>query len=210
MLERDLVLSRDLSFLRPEGKRATSVFLMLKPFIVNSLWQLGIRVHRAPKLNFRTNPAVKDIEIKEILRAIKEECERNPNVRPSWSEAKWYLGRQRLSFYCHTLDIIEKHRVAVADRRVLEIGDVFGVLLRQLHRRYPTAQLCGTECGPKELAIGRRVCPQADLRGESIDTLSFEGLFDFVIMTEVLEHLADPYQQLARIDRLVRREERCC
>ncbi len=91
----------------------------------------------------------------------------------------------------------------MADRRVLEIGVFFGVLLREIHRRFPTAELYGTECWPKGLAVARRVCPQAQIRDETIEALSFGGLFDVVVLMEVLEHLVDPQGELERLDRLV-------
>jgi 2-polyprenyl-3-methyl-5-hydroxy-6-metoxy-1,4-benzoquinol methylase len=176
---------------------------MLKSLVVETLARAGIRVHRVPKLKHRINPAVDELRIEDILRVVKEEYGKTPDARPSLPDSLHYLSRRRFSFYCDTLDLIEEHHVPIADRRVLEIGAFFGVLLQEMHRRYPTARLCGAECVPIALAVAHRLCPQADLRCETLATLSFDGLFDLVVLMEVLEHLVDPYSELERLDSLV-------
>ena len=176
---------------------------VLKSLVIENLARAGFRLHRMPKINYRMNPAVSELGIEEILSIVKEETNKKPNMPPTWADAKQYLHRRRLSVYCDALDLIEEHGVAVADRRVLDIGAFFGVLLRGVHRRFPTAKLCGTECWPTALAVARCVCPQADLRAETIAELSFDGQFDLVVLMEVLEHLVDPGGELQRIDRVV-------
>jgi 2-polyprenyl-3-methyl-5-hydroxy-6-metoxy-1,4-benzoquinol methylase len=176
---------------------------ILKSLVIENLARAGFRLHRMPKLNYRMNPAVNELGVDEIMRIVKEETSKNPHVPPTWADAKRYLHPRRLSAYCDAVDLVEQHGVAVADRRVLDVGAFFGVLLRDVHRRFPTAKLCGTECWSTGLAVARRVCPQADLRAETIAELSFDGQFDLVVLMEVLEHLVDPGAELQRIDRIV-------
>jgi 2-polyprenyl-3-methyl-5-hydroxy-6-metoxy-1,4-benzoquinol methylase len=132
----------------------------------------------------------------EVRRIAREETLKDPEVRPTWEIADQYLDARRFSYYCDVVDILGEMNVPIEGRRVLEVGSCYGVTLSLLHRRYPTAKLYGIEPLEKTLRVGRRVCPQAEMRGDTLRNLTFEPPFDLVIMTEVLEHMVDPAASL--------------
>lgn len=82
--------------------------------------------------------------------------------------------------------------------RVLEIGCACGATLLAIKNRYPRAQLYGIECNRHSAAVAATV---AAIRAADIEktTIPEQTEFDYIILGDVLEHLVDPWQTLAKL-----------
>jgi 2-polyprenyl-3-methyl-5-hydroxy-6-metoxy-1,4-benzoquinol methylase len=78
-------------------------------------------------------------------------------------------------------------------RTVLDAGCGEGYLSRVLLDRFPGIELAGFDLSETAIAAAARRCPEGRFRAGRLDELAgFEGRFDLVVCSEVLEHLADP------------------
>jgi 2-polyprenyl-3-methyl-5-hydroxy-6-metoxy-1,4-benzoquinol methylase len=168
----------------------------VKQYILHQLRRRGIKLSSIPKDQYVINANIGLVDRAEVRRIAREETLKDANVRPTWEIADHYLDLRRFSYYCDVVEILGEMDVPMEGRRVLEVGSCFGVTLYLLHRRFPTAKLYGIEPLEKALRVGRRVCPQAEMRSDTLGALTFEPPFDLVIMTEVLEHMVDPAASL--------------
>jgi len=96
---------------------------------------------------------------------------------------------------------------AVADlqpARVLEVGCGWGQNLFALQRQFPSAELIGVDADTQALAIARRIVeyqPTTHIRflHAVLPALPVTGLFDLILMVDVLEYIVD---DVAVLDRL--------
>ena len=78
------------------------------------------------------------------------------------------------------------------DGRVLEIGCAEGILLSEFQKIFPEAEYNGVDISQEFVDRGRRRFPSLNLqRGDYRDVLQKEGQFDFIIASDLLEHLPD-------------------
>lgn len=81
----------------------------------------------------------------------------------------------------------------IAFDRVLDAGCGEGYLSRVLLDRFPGIELSGFDLSEAAVAAATRRCPEGSFRAGGLEDLAgFDGRFDLVICSEVLEHLADP------------------
>ena len=81
----------------------------------------------------------------------------------------------------------------IAFDTVLDAGCGEGYLSRVLLDRFPGIAVSGFDLSPAAAAAAARRCPEGAFRAGGLDDLAgFEGRFDLVVCSEVLEHLADP------------------
>lgn len=130
----------------------------------------------------------------EIVRAYAEQTEPNEweiehyvNVRPGQA-AGWEDFAERLT------------RLAGGPGRLLEIGCAAGHLLAGAIRH--GWEVMGVEASPKfSNEVKRRGIP---VHAGALATMPAQSPFDLVVMTDVLEHLADPVAELERCRRVLR------
>jgi hypothetical protein len=75
--------------------------------------------------------------------------------------------------------------------------------------KFPAAHVVGSDVSTGALAAARRLAEQfgvqnLELRNESINDVSYDNQFDYVISTGVIHHNADPGAALAKISRAMR------
>lgn len=107
--------------------------------------------------------------------------------------AKNYTQPGRVALY---YEIIERwfpveHKYD-ARHRILDVGSYHGYLLRLVHRRFPEAQLYGTEIHDECVSIARQVCPSATIWHGNVDVADEAAPYDAICLSEVMEHLVDP------------------
>lgn len=89
--------------------------------------------------------------------------------------------------------------------RVLEAGCGWGQNLFALHRCFPQAQLMGVDADAQALALAAaiaRFLPKADIRFicARLPELPVEGLFDVVLVVDVLEYIGEEETTLQRLN----------
>jgi 2-polyprenyl-3-methyl-5-hydroxy-6-metoxy-1,4-benzoquinol methylase len=95
--------------------------------------------------------------------------------------------------------------VAEAPSSVLEVGCGQGWLLRDLAGALPGALVAGIDVREDAVSHARRLLPSAEVLVATAEHLPFgDHEFDLVVCSEVLEHVRDPREVLAEIDRVGR------
>jgi SAM-dependent methyltransferase len=123
---------------------------------------------------------------RRTYRQIYQVCE-EPTPKDLW------VQQQRAK---HLIEITKQH-VKIFPKKVLDIGASAGVLLQQFRKSFGS-DVVGVEPGDAY----RNFAEESDIEmKESIGALlaSDHGKFDLVSMSHVLEHLAEPVEELKRI-----------
>lgn len=83
---------------------------------------------------------------------------------------------------------------------VVEIGCAEGALLAQFRRRFPRARYVGLDISRRFVRRGRSLHPDIDFRCTSHDDFFAEHqMVDFVVISDLLEHVADDREFLAEV-----------
>ena len=103
---------------------------------------------------------------------------------------------------------VERTISACQPARILEAGCGWGQNLFALQRRFPEAELIGVDCDTAALELGRRIAarlpgPQPKFVCGDLHAVSFPGVFDLMLMVDVLEYVADDAQVLRRCRELL-------
>jgi SAM-dependent methyltransferase len=96
-----------------------------------------------------------------------------------------------------------KERVLPTEGRVLDIGAGLGHIVMELKRQAPLVHIVCVEAAPESVKILRRngLTVVEDLDALTQDTY---GLFDAILLVEVIEHVEDPVGLLRRCKRMLR------
>jgi trans-aconitate methyltransferase len=109
----------------------------------------------------------------------------------------WFRARNRL--------IVSTIRRRFPDAgSFLEVGCGSGVVLAALQGEFPSMRLVGAELYDEGLAIARRRLPDVELVAADARALEYDGVFDLVGAFDVLEHIDEDEEVLARMVRSVR------
>jgi len=123
---------------------------------------------------------------RRTYRQIYQSCE-EPTPKDLW------VQEQRAK---HLIDIL-RHHLEISPEKVLDIGASAGVLLQQFRKSFGS-DVVGVEPGDAYRAYAEESGIEMK---ESMEALlaSDHGKFDLVNMSHVLEHLAEPVEELKRI-----------
>lgn len=88
---------------------------------------------------------------------------------------------------------------------VLEVGCGEGHVTAKLARRFPDANVLGTDFAPGIVAEARREHPELRFETCSIYDVATLGPWDLVVAPEVFEHLEDPARALAAVASVAKR-----
>lgn len=176
--------------------------LDLRKAIKRSARALGVDIRRTPR-GAVTPPQhpMDPSEAAELDALLESFRQLHPDDCEPWSKperAKTYLTPKRIASYHDLLEVCGRHGIAWDGRTVAEVGSGTGYLLRLIHRRAPSARLSGFDSYREITALARHLCPQAAFSER--DLFDLEPMtFDVVVCMEVLEHLVDPEEALARL-----------
>lgn len=93
---------------------------------------------------------------------------------------------------------------------VLDIGCGAGHLLRLLRERYAGARYTGIDISPKLCEASKQKNPDATIVLGDAEALPFEeNSFDFIFMTEALEHMLDYDKAVSELARVLKRGGMC-
>ena len=177
----------------------------LKAAMKRSARALGVDLRRVPRQAPRPAFVIDRVEAAELDVLLESFRQLHPNDCAPWSNperAKTYLTPKRIAAYHDLLAACERHGVSWDGRSVGEVGSGTGYLLRLIHRRAPSARLSGFDTYREITALARHLCPECEFFER--DLFDLDGVtFDVVVCMEVLEHLVDPEDALARLLRMV-------
>lgn len=158
---------------------------------------LGLEVRRLPK-PWSIDPT----EAAELDALLEEFARLHPDDYRPWSEpkrAKEYLTPKRIASYHDLLATCARNGIEWDDRAVAEVGSGTGYLLRTIARAAPSARLFGFDTYSEILELSRHLCPSAQYVERNLFDIEDRAAFDVVVCMEVLEHLIDPEEALARL-----------
>lgn len=107
------------------------------------------------------------------------------------------IARRLQHGFERAMDAVLDH--AGAPRRILEVGCGEGQVLARLARRFPNAELLGTDVSADIVAEAHARHPGLCFDVRSVYDVAALGRFDLVVACEVFEHLDDPPRALAAI-----------
>lgn len=89
--------------------------------------------------------------------------------------------------------------------KILDIGCGRGLLLRKLHTLYSETKLCGLDISLQLCEISKENNPSAEITRGDAEALPYtDNSFDFVFMTETLEHMLDYDKALSEVHRVLK------
>jgi SAM-dependent methyltransferase len=109
----------------------------------------------------------------------------------------WFRSRNRL-----IVSILGRYFPKVTS--LLEVGCGSGFVLSAIRVAHPEIRLVGVDAFEEALRIARERVPDAELRQLDVRHLEVDGEFDVVCAFDVLEHVDDDRDALARMHRAVR------
>lgn len=102
------------------------------------------------------------------------------------------------------IPLLDSQGVALAGRSVLDLGCGYGGVLAALHEKYGLSEALGIDIDPEMIRAGLGRCP----RGVTLENRDFFAMenrsFDFILMRDVLEHIVDVEQALAKASSLLK------
>ena len=113
-------------------------------------------------------------------------------------------GRFAGLFYCHTFAQIKKYVKKIKKGKVLDIGCAYGFMLK----KFPSSwQKFGLDVSDYALTQAQKKLPQATfINAGAEDKPPFKkNFFDFILLTDVLEHLENPELALKNAYQLLKR-----
>lgn len=98
--------------------------------------------------------------------------------------------------------IIDKNNLFSEGNKVLDIGCGYGTLLECLHARY-NIDSYGIEYSEKKVSMAQKKFPNFTFKTGDAESIAFpDNFFDYVIFTDVIEHLISPEQLISEARRV--------
>lgn len=105
------------------------------------------------------------------------------------------------SFYRRVIGVAGK-----INGNILDVGCGQGFLLKMIHDKYPPVSFFGLDISNKLCHLSKKNNPYANIElGDAEDLPYQDGFFDFVFMTETLEHLLDYNKAINEVYRVLRK-----
>lgn len=135
-------------------------------------------------------------------------ADENDEVRPEWGSRAWFedqfadKGANPSSYYGHALSgyqryrhalvasIIERHLCNFQPRLILDVGSALGDLGSFISNLYPKARVIGFDFANTVVEKAAMLNPERNFLVAALPNLPFkQGIFDFVLLSEVLYYL---------------------
>jgi 2-polyprenyl-3-methyl-5-hydroxy-6-metoxy-1,4-benzoquinol methylase len=109
-----------------------------------------------------------------------------------------YIGRTRLEFYNIIADLIKSMNIDLSNKTVVDVGCGTGHLLHFIHEKLGFNKGTGLEYSSEAIKMAKRLFPTFEFFEYDVSS-PWKERYDFVVCTEVLEHLLDPDNALKNI-----------
>ncbi len=133
------------------------------------------------------------------------------NTRSNWntwfSNKKYlegYATPDRIASYIETIVLCEKEGVSFTGGKAIDVGCGTGHFLHELKKRHPEINIVGTDFSEESISVSKQINETGEFFLMDIFNIPSEqlGKYDYVICSEVLEHLLYPEKALQNIIKL--------
>lgn len=109
-----------------------------------------------------------------------------------------YLAPERVDFYEEVAELCAPWN----PRSVIDVGCGSGHLLRALADKTSPQRVVGIDHANAGIERARQLLPSGEFEARDLHDLDFDEIFELVLCTEVLEHLANPGAAMRALTRL--------
>ena len=113
-----------------------------------------------------------------------------------------YIGAERLDFYNCVVNLIESKKISNTTGTVVDVGCGTGHLLHFIHNKFRFKKGTGLEYSSEAIRIARQKFPSFEYHEYDVNN-PWQEKYDFVLCTEVLEHLLHPEIALRNITNML-------
>jgi len=113
-----------------------------------------------------------------------------------------YLEKARLEFYKWLVKLMKENNISLNDKSVADIGCGLGKLFEYIDKEFQPKSYHGFDYSEKALEIAKTIFPKAEYQFYDIYK-PLNQTFDFIICTEVLEHLLYPHTALQNMYKMM-------
>jgi len=130
------------------------------------------------------------------------------NTRSNWNKwfsddkyLKEYATPERITTFVETISLCEKEGATFDQGKVIDVGCGTGHLLRELKKRHQNLEIVGTDFSEESISVSKQVNQNGLFFLMDVFNIPAEHLhqYDYVICSEVLEHLLYPETALKNI-----------
>ena len=133
---------------------------------------------------------------------------RNEGAPPYEEQDEEALSRKHGMNYPYSfvprMDILQLLDLQKPSLTVLEVGCACGATLLAVRNANPEARLYGIELNEKAAAVARHFAVVEALDVETLDQPAWHGMFDYIILGDVIEHLREPWQAMKNLAELLK------
>lgn len=135
------------------------------------------------------------------------------NTRSNWNTLfsnkkylKEYSTADRIDSYKETIELCEKEGVTFTEGKAIDVGCGTGHFLSVLKKKHPSIFVTGTDFSEESISVSKQVNEDGEFFVMDIFNIPVEQLnkYDYVICSEVLEHLLHPETALKNILQLAK------
>jgi SAM-dependent methyltransferase len=102
------------------------------------------------------------------------------------------------------IPLLEAQGITLAGKSTLDVGCGYGGVLARLHERFGLADSLGIDVDAQMIRLGQETLPPG-IRLEAKDFFTqVDGLYDFILMRDVLEHIVKVEEALAKACNLLK------
>ncbi|MCD4793730.1 MAG: class I SAM-dependent methyltransferase [Bacteroidales bacterium] len=124
------------------------------------------------------------------------------NVFDKYNSGNPVYRKLMSNFFSNLLhDIVNRNK---KDVKILELGCGEGLLACEIKKLFPNFNYTGLDINDEIISEARKTCPDTKFEVGSIYELKeyYQEKFDYVIVSEVLEHIEEPLKALTEIHKL--------
>jgi len=113
-----------------------------------------------------------------------------------------YVSRDRVSTYVSVLEWCKKCEVNLNGAKVIDVGTGVGALPFILKHEWQGADIAACDANRDYIELASALFPEIRFQCQSLSAV--HELYDVVFFTEILEHMADPYQAVDQLRRIIK------
>lgn len=172
----------------------------MKKLVQDFLSLFGVGIYRIKKDKIKIPKPefipVKDFEVSSAFE--HNTAERMNDFFSDPEHVENYISDVRVEFYNQVILYFKKNKIGLNNKEVLDVGCGTGHLLMHLKEHFQMKKIYGMDFSDAAIAIASQNIPEGEFNVHDIYK-NHDKKYDVIFCTEVLEHLVNPEDALARL-----------